>query len=91
MRNEYLYNLKEEDISEGVIIRKLRHGKYKEIKALNIPGFGWVPCAKRLVEDMTTDPDELVIVHMEPEDENTGSDIWVTRTTSKIIAKVDLW
>lgn len=88
MRNEYLTNIKEEDIHEGVILYK---GKNKEMPALYIPGYDWVPCAKRLIENMTTDPKELVIVHMEDGDEETGSTIWVTRTTTRIIAEVDLW
>lgn len=90
MRNEYLINVEKEDIIEGVIRYRI-HGKYKEIPALYIPGYDWVPCAKRLVENMTTEPEELVIVHMEDEDEETGSAIWVSRTTTRIIAKVDLW
>lgn len=90
MRNEYLTNISEEDIKEGVI-RYRAKGKFKEMPALYIPGYDWVPCARNLIENMTTDPKELVIVHMEDEDEETGSTIWVTRTTTRIIAEVDLW
>ena len=90
MKNEYLFNIKEEDIKEGVILYKVR-GRYKEKPALYIPGHDWVPCAKRLVDDMTTDPQELVIVHMEEDDEETGWSKWVSRTTTRIIAEVDLW
>lgn len=90
MKNEYIEHIPQEEIKEGYIKYKVGSKEYKK-QALNIPGFGWVPCAKRLVENMTTDPKELVIVHMEPEDEETGSDIWVTRTTTTIIATVELW
>ena len=50
-----------------------------------------IPCAKRLLENFTKEPSELVIVKMEPDDEDTESDIWVSRTTSKIIGTFDLW
>ena len=83
MKNEYITHIPKEEIKEGYIRYKKRSKEYKRT-ALYIPGFGWVPCSKRLIDDMTTDPYELVVVHMEYEDEETGSDIWVTRTTTEI-------
>lgn len=82
MRNEYLNGIEARDINVSHIAGK---------KYLNIPGYGLIPCAKRLLDDFTTDPSELVIVKMEPDDEDTGSDIWVSRTTTKIIGTFDLW
>ena len=85
MKNEYLINIKEEDIKVGVILYK-KGGRYKEKPALYIPGHDWVPCAKRLVDDMTTDPKELVIVHMEEDDEETSWSKWVSRATTRILS-----
>ena len=51
-------------------------------RALNIPGYGWVPCSRKLQMNFTTSPDELMLVISEPDDEYipVTSEIWVTRT-----------
>lgn len=51
-------------------------------RALNIPGYGWVPCSRKLQSDFTTDPNKLVVVISDPSDKEhcVTSDIWVTRS-----------
>ena len=92
MRNEYLSNISENEIKKGIITFRSSFGKECSQTALMIPGYGLVSCAMRLREDFTTNPDDLVIVKLNPGDDGYDiSDIWVSRTTSKIIAKVELW
>lgn len=51
-------------------------------KALLIPGYGWVPCSKKLQGDFTTNPDSLMLVISDEDDDYrpVTSDIWVTRS-----------
>lgn len=51
-------------------------------RALNIPGYGWVPCSRKLQGNFTTNPRDLMIVISEPSDSDhcVTSDIWVTRS-----------
>ncbi len=51
-------------------------------KALLIPGYGWVPCSKKLQDDFTTNPDSLMLVISDADDDYrpVTSDIWVTRS-----------
>lgn len=55
-------------------------------RALNIPGYGWVPCSRKLQGDFTTDPAKLMVVISDSSDDShcVTSDIWVTR--SNIVA-----
>ena len=51
-------------------------------RALEIPGFGIVPCSKRLEKDFTNKAELLAIVQNDDNDDNPpySSHIWVTRT-----------
>ena len=51
-------------------------------RALNIPGYGWVPCSRKLQGDFTTDPAKLMVVISDSSDDEhfVTSDIWVTRS-----------
>lgn len=82
MKNEYITDIDASKIEVCYISGK---------KYLDIPGYGKIPCAKKLLENFTTDPSELVIVKMELDDEDTGSDIWVSRTTTKLLGTFELW
>ena len=50
--------------------------------ALDIPGYGWVPCSMKLQRNFTTDSSQLMLVISEEGDVNrpVTSDIWVTRS-----------
>lgn len=57
-------------------------GKRYRSRAMNILGYGWVPCSRKLQCDFTTDPTKLVVVISEPSgiDHCVTSDIWVNRS-----------
>ena len=85
MRYIYLYNeLKlSSPLQVGVVELWSKVSLQKYInKALLVPGYGWVPCSKALVENFTNDPKHLVLVLSEEDDLNkpVTSDIWVART-----------
>lgn len=56
-------------------------------RALNIPGYGWVPCSRKLQGNFTTDPAKLMVVISEPSDDDhcVTSDIWVTRSNVVVV------
>lgn len=82
MHNEYLFDLQESEIKVGKIKLESQSGRTITRKALFIPDYGWVPCAKKLLDNFTTIPSELVIVFIDPTDDNYDnlSNIWVSRT-----------
>jgi len=85
MKNEYLTNVKQEEIAEGYIYLTNSYNGKRIKTSIENPRL-------LLGDNYTTDPDELVIVHVEENDDSYGlSDIWVSRTTSSIIATVELW
>lgn len=51
-------------------------------RALNIQGYGWVPCSRKLQSNFTTSPNELMLVISDRDDDYilVTSDIWVTRS-----------
>lgn len=51
-------------------------------QALQVPGYGWVPCSKKLQQNFTDLPNQLMLVITEPHDDYkpVTSDIWVTRS-----------
>lgn len=78
-----LQHLKSEaSIEAGYMTLYGEYGKRYNNRALNIPGYGWVPCSRKLQMNFTTSPDELMLVISEPDDEYipVTSEIWVTRT-----------
>ena len=59
-----------------------RGGNKHHHKALDVPGYGLVPCAKKLEDDFTTSTENLALVINDEEDENPPytSNIWITRS-----------
>lgn len=58
-----------------------RGGHKHRHKALVVPGFGTIPCSKRLENNFTNKAEELAIVMNDDEDKNPtfSSHIWITR------------
>ena len=58
-----------------------RGGHKHHHKALVVPGFGSVPCSKRLENNFTNKAEELAIVMNDDEDKHPtfSSHIWITR------------
>ena len=68
-----LRHLKSEaSIEAGYMTLYGEYGKRYNNRALNIPGYGWVPCSRKLQMNFTTSPDD--------EYSPVTSEIWVTRT-----------
>lgn len=58
-----------------------RGGHKHHHKAIVVPGFGTIPCSKRLENNFTNKAEELAIVMNDDEDKNPtfSSHIWITR------------
>lgn len=69
-------------IEAGYVTLYGEYGKRYNNRALNIPGYGWVPCSRKLQSNFTTSPDELMLVISDPDDDYipVTSEIWVTRS-----------
>ena len=69
-----------------------RWGKLYIHKALNVPGYGWIPCSTKLQLDFTNDPKHLVIIKSDQNDSDppVTSDVWISRTGLKKVLRVDL-
>lgn len=83
MTTIYLRNLRSaSEIEVGYMDLYGTTGKRYRNRAMNIPGYGWIPCSRRLQCDFTTDPTKLVVVISDPSDRNccVTSNIWVTRS-----------
>lgn len=80
-----LHNLKER-LKSGYMTLTGEYGKKYRNQALCIPGYGWVPCSRKLQSNFTVDPSELMVVISDDNDayRPVTSDIWVTR--SNIVA-----
>lgn len=76
-----LHNITEK-IRSGYVTLTGEYGKTYRNKALCIPGYGWVPCSRKLQSNFTTNPSELMVVISDEDDEYrpVTSDIWVTRS-----------
>ena len=50
--------------------------------ALDVPGYGSVPCSKALCNDFTNESGKLMLVITDPDDvyKPTTSDIWITHS-----------
>lgn len=70
-----------------------RGGKRNIHKALDVPGYGMVPCLRKLQNKFTTDPEHLVLVvtDFEDKDQPYTSDIWISRTEVTVIGTISLW
>ena len=89
MTTVYLSQMKSRnEIRRGQMTLIGSTGIHYQNAALNIPGYGWVPCSKKLQSNMTTNPDELMLV-ISDDDESykpVTSDIWVTRCNFQTVA-----
>jgi len=76
---------KGENYNKGYINLYGATGKRYRSLALDIPGYGMVPCSMKLCRDFTTCSDDLMIVLSDHDDPNAPitSDIWVTRKKQK--------
>ena len=57
-------------------------GKHYRNLALEVPGYGMVPCSRKLENDFTTNSNNLVLVIFDLSDIDAPctSDIWITKT-----------
>ena len=85
MKTITLSNLKG-NLRHGTITLIGSTGIHYSNQALQVPGYGWVPCSQKLQRDFTTKPQQLMLVITESGDSYrpVTSDIWVTR--SNIVA-----
>ena len=76
-----LHNLTEK-IKYGYITLIGEYGRQYRNPALHIPGYGWVPCSRKLQNNFTTNPSDLMLVISDDDDayRPVTSDIWVTRS-----------
>ena len=76
---------KGENYKKGYIDLYGRTGRCYRSMALEIPGYGMVPCSIKLCNDFTSLSDDLMIVQSDCDDPNAPitSSIWVTRKRKK--------
>ena len=74
------------NFKEGYIDLYGSTGKTYRCTALWVPGYGWVPCSRKLCGDFTTDSSKLRLVISSPDDVNppVTSDVWITRAPEPI-------
>lgn len=83
----------DDNLEIGYVTMVDRGGNFHRNKALNVPGYGFVPCSRKLRENFTTDPEHLVLVISDANDDNPSytSNIWVSRTEIKKTKAVSIW
>lgn len=56
-------------------------------RAIHVPGYGWVPCSRKLQSNFTTDPSDLMLVISDSTDSDrpVTSDIWITRCNAAAV------
>lgn len=89
MTTVYLSQMKpRNEIRRGHVTLIGSTGIHYQNAALNILGYGWVPCSKRLQSNMTTNLDELMLVISDKDDsyKPVTSEIWVTRCNFQAVA-----
>ena len=76
-----LHNLTER-LKSGYMILTGEFGRKYRNQALLVPNYGWVPCSRKLQNNFTTNPSELMVVISDADDSYrpVTSDIWVTRS-----------
>lgn len=69
-------------IEAGYVTLYGEYGKRYSNRVLNIPGYDWVPCSRKLQSNFTTSPNELMLVISDSDDDYipVTSEIWVTRS-----------
>ena len=73
--------------NKGYITRYGSTGKSYTNLALEIPGYGMVPCSMKLKQDFTNLSDNLMLVISEIDDKNAPvtSSIWVTKRNYEVV------
>lgn len=81
MKTVDLSNMKG-NLRKGTIVLYGSTGIAYHNEALQVPGYGWVPCSRKLQNNFTSDPNQLMLVITESGDNYrpVTSDIWVTRS-----------
>ena len=76
-----LHNLTER-LKSGYMLLTGEFGRKDRNQALLVPNYGWVPCSRKLQNNFTTNPSELMVVISDADDDYrpVTSDIWVTRS-----------
>ncbi len=93
MHNVYLHSLDiTTPLKTGKVILTGRTGKQYLNDALYVPKYGWVPCSRKWQQNPTTDPEALVLVISDQDDDDppVTSDIWITCTDLRIIETIEL-
>lgn len=78
-----LHNLKNQSqLRVGYITLYGSTGIRYHNQALEVPGYGWVPCSRKLQNNFSAKPADLMLVISDPDDSGkpVTSDIWVTRS-----------
>lgn len=71
MKTTYLSDLNiKGHLEEGTIELIDRGGHKHVVEALRVPGYGWIPCARKLLNNYTSEAEQLAIVVNDEEDEN---------------------
>ena len=73
-------------LEEGNVVLTGSTGINYRNKALRVPGYGWVPCSRKLKMNFSNKPEDLMLVIEEDSDPDkcVTSDIWITK--SNIVA-----
>lgn len=66
-----------EALKEGIVTLIGSTGKAYRNRALEIPGYGMVPCSRRLRDNFTNDSSKLIVM-VDDDDQFVTSSIWVT-------------
>ena len=79
---------KKENFKKGYVTLIGRTGKHYRNLALEVPGYGMVPCSVNLQNNFTTNSENLLLIVSESTDEYIPytSDKWITLDTREIIA-----
>jgi hypothetical protein len=78
---------KGENYNKGYINLYGSTGKCYRTLALDIPGYGMIPCSMKLRDNFTNTSDDLIIVMSDENDLSTPvtSHIWVTRKNTNVV------
>lgn len=76
-----------ENYNKGYINLYGSTGRCYRSLALEIPGYGMVPCSIKLQDNFTNVSDDLIIIQSDEKDTKTPvtSSIWVTRKNSNVV------
>lgn len=66
-----------QELKEGFVTLIGSTGRPYRNKALDIPGYGMVPCSRRLKDNFTNDSSKLIVM-VDDENQFVTSSVWVT-------------